>query len=69
MNDDWTEVGEVTDGSGKTVAVAWAGDKVRFAVKAPVRGLHLTSIVLDGPARDEFMRLVAAAERQAGAAE
>lgn len=66
MNDDWTEVGEVTDGSGKRLVIAWAEDKVRFAVKAPIRsGLHLTTIVLDGPARDRFMRLVADAERQA----
>lgn len=67
MTDDWAEVGEITDGSGKKIAVAWAQGKVRFAVKAPVRGLHLTTIVLDGPARDEFLRLIARAESQAEA--
>ncbi|HEX3963008.1 MAG TPA: hypothetical protein VHZ03_41310 [Trebonia sp.] len=67
MNDDWTEVGDVVDGSGKTLVIAYAQGKVRFAVKAPVKGLHLTTIVLDGPARDKFMRLVADAEHQAEA--
>lgn len=68
MNDDWTEVGEVTDGSGKRLVIAWAEDKVRFAVKAPIKsGLHLTTIVLDGPARDRFLRLIARAEDQAEA--